>query len=96
VRPDTVTTIVWEANIFEEPVKDMMIDVDDAYTAFADTESLTRTMGREEDTKKELGKFKVIFPPAVADSSPPGLVVNENVAEEANFSVERSSEVMLK
>jgi hypothetical protein len=82
--------------MFVAPVRDMIIDVVDATTACADTESLIKTEGREEVTKKLLGKFNVIAPPAAEDTSPPTLVVNENVTVEAYLSVERSSCVMLK
>jgi hypothetical protein len=43
-----------------------------------------------------LGKLRVIVPPAIGDTSPPALVVKENVTVEAYLPVERSSAVMLK
>ena len=42
-----------------EPVREMIIEEDDAKVADADTELLIATAGTDDETKKLVGKFKV-------------------------------------
>jgi hypothetical protein len=51
-----------------EPEREMIIDAEVAKVADADPESLNKTAILEDETKKLLGKFKVIVPPSRADN----------------------------
>ena len=73
----------------------MIIEEDDAKVAYADTELLIATAGTEDETKKLFVKLKVTVPPAAGDTSPPAVVLNENVTTEAYLPYERSAVVML-
>ena len=78
-----------------EPVKEMIIEDDDAMVADADTELLIATAGTDDETKKLVGKFNVTVPPAVGDTSPPAVVLKENVTAEPYLPYARSVAAIL-